>query len=84
MNWTEGRLFVLRELSSGNKTPREISNIAREYNLNRRFECVNEWADGYLRWLRDQGFAEKTGRRSFAAAIHAITPEGVKALDANS
>lgn len=76
MTLTEGRKFCLETLSAGAFTGPELSHQAKAAGVCKMVRGINEWADKFLPWLRDNGLAERTGQRREAANIHRITEKG--------
>lgn len=77
---TTGRLFTLKQLAIGPDTSHGISRQAYQENINQRPSGISEWADPHLKWARDMGYAEYTGKRFAGSRIHRITDAGRAAI----
>ncbi len=71
---TPGRRFCLEQLAQREMTGREISKAAFDARIQRRSNA--EWADKYLRPLREAGYIAHTGALRDASQVYEITQSG--------
>jgi len=81
LNLTFGRRFVLQQIAAGDKTGSAISVIAMRKGYNKRDSARLEWADGFIRALREVGYIEDTGQTEHRCTVYRVTDAGRKALE---
>lgn len=82
LKMTAKRAFCLAHLAEKEDTGRAISAAAISKGQNTTKYGSSEWADGTLRWLRENDLVEHTGAEVHAAKVYRITEKGRAALDA--